>query len=193
MLASILLPFAACPAKADFDGPYSLTPPNPGNYSYSGFPPRSFGDWTASGANSVVDTLNAPAQLYLQVPSAYFFPQELQFSTHALADGMVVFDATAVSSFMGDVSWFKQAAGGNPTLVPLDAGPSGLPLHYSIKVLAGDQFGFLLLSGADVILPGQPPCHSLTVSGFSAPVPEPGSGALLAASAALLFAWSRRR
>ena len=155
--------------KADFDGPYSLTPPSPGVYS-DWQSPTNFGRWTAWGLLSMVNTSNAPNRLVLEVPAHSFVANGLDFLTHAAANGTVSFDCTTVSTHPGALVWVRQPVGANPTYVSLDTGPAGVPQHFDFPVQTGEIVGFALSSGSDVILPGDPWTHTLTVENFVGPV-----------------------
>lgn len=157
-------------AIAAFEGPYSLTPPSPGVYSGSQVS-TNYGHWSVWRSQATVNTSNAPARLVLEVPAHSLFANGLEFQTRAAANGTVSFDCTTVSSYPGAIEWMRQPAGANPTFVPLDSGPVGVPNHFDFPVQAGDSFGFILLSGGDDINPDDPWMHTLTVENFIAPVP----------------------
>src|SRR5262245_639923 len=96
----------AGPAPAAFDGPYSVTPPDPGVYTYSGPPifTFTFGSWSVARASVMrVDTSNAPASLVLETTAISAFGSVLEFRTLAAADGVVSFESSAVSSFVGAI------------------------------------------------------------------------------------------
>ena len=155
--------------KADFEGPYGLTPPAPGVYSG---PPlgTNFGQWSVWGFQATVNTSNAPVRLVLEVPAHSFYANGLQFYTQAAASRRVSFDYTTVSTYPGAIKWFRQPAGAPPSYVDLDSGPVGQPQHFDFKVDAGDLFGFSLSSGGCVVMPDDPWSHTLTVENFSASV-----------------------
>jgi hypothetical protein len=155
---------------AAFEGPYSLTPPSPAVYSGQQVS-TNYGHWSVQRLQATVNTSNAPAKLVLEVPAHSFFANGLGFRTLAAANGTVSFDCTTVSTYSGNITWTRQRAGGNPTYVPLDSGPVGVPQHFDFPVQAGDVFGFYLGSGGDAINPGDPWMHTLTVEYFIAPVP----------------------
>jgi len=159
---------ATTSAIVAFEGPYSLTPALPGIYQVGG----SYGNWwTAFLILGTVNTSNAPARLVLEVPAHSLIANGLEFQTRAAANGTVSFDCTTVSSGPGAIKWMRQPTGANPTFVPLDSGPVGVPSHFDFPVQAGDSFGFILDSGSDAINPGDPWMHTLTVENFIAPVP----------------------
>lgn len=164
---------AALSLRAGFDGPYSLTPPAPG--VYTGWQsPTNYGQWTARGALSMVNTSNARTRLVLEVPAHSFFANTLAFWNYAIADGTVSFDCTTVSIYPGAIAWMRQPTGTNrTTFVYLDAGPAGAPRHFDFPVQTGDLFGFSLSSGGDVVNPADPEMHTLAVENFIGPIPAP--------------------
>jgi hypothetical protein len=158
---------------AAFDGPYSLTPPEPGVYE-AGHGPTTFGGWDASGVLWTIDTSKAPGRLTLEVPAHSFIGNELLFSITATADGAVRFDCTAVSGYPGAISWMVQPSGTNRvTYLPLDDQAQGVGRHVVFPVKKGDLVGFLLMSGGDVILPDDPLTQTLGIENFSGPMPAP--------------------
>ena len=169
LLAAYTL-LATTSAIAAFEEPYSLTPPSPGVYSGSQVS-TNYGHWFVWRLQATVNTSNAPARLVLEVPAHSLIANGLEFQTRAAANGTVSFDCTTVSSYPGDIKWMRQPAGANPTFVPLDSGPVGVPSHFDFPVQAGDSFGFILDSGSDAINPGDLWMHTLTVENFIAPVP----------------------
>ena len=181
------------PAFADFSGPYAITPPAPGRYNNPGLS-SPFGNWLATTVSGVVDTEEAPSRLQLESPSFGFFPMVLRFEAQAAASGTVSFDYTTVSRYVpngGAISWMWQPVGGARIHIPLDLGLNNQLRHFDFPVQVGDQFGFRLISGADVINPGEPLLLILTVENFFAPVPEASTSAMIVIGGCLLFA-SRR-
>jgi hypothetical protein len=182
-------------AQADFSGPYATTPPTPGRYNTSGLA-LPYGNWLAYNVNGIVDTTGAPLQLQLESPSFGIFPNVLRFETLAAGSGTVSFDYTTVSRFNvtgGGISWFWQPAGGNRTYIPLDQGLNNQLRHFDFQVQAGGQFGFRIISGSDVVNPGEPLLHILTVENFTAPIPEPSVPLLTVIGCLLLGARYARR
>ena len=153
--------------KADFEGPYALTPPSPGVYSGPQLL-TNFGHWSVRGLQATVNTSNAPARLVLEVPAHSFFANGLQFYTRAADSRRISFDCTTVSTYPGAIKWLKQPAGAGLSYVDLDTGAAGVPLHFDFQVQAGDLFGFTLCSGGCVVMPDDPWTHTLTVENFSA-------------------------
>lgn len=191
MLAMVAVFAITLTARSEFDGPYSLTPPTPG--FYSGVQLSLFtNNWKASSVNASVNTSFAPLRLDLSVPSGSVFPNGIAFSTVAVADGMVSFDATTVSRAGlegGYIAWFRQSG----TVTLLDQAADNETRHFDFLVAAGDVFGFRLASGSDVIEPGAPLSHILRLENFFAPIPEPTTSLLLGAGAVFwLAAWPRR-
>ncbi len=198
-LALVLSFSATISSKADFDGPYFLTPPAPGFYigGQNGSQlPASIGNWTAWGILAWVNTSNAPLRLELGVPTGSFFANELRFQTYAVADGTISFDYRTISRDSpqgGAIHWLWQPVEGSPSSTVLDQGPSDELRHFDFQVHAGDQFGFRLVSGIDVLGPGAPLWHELTIENFIAPVPEPTAWSLLILGCAALVSHDRRR
>jgi len=156
--------------KADFEGPYTVTPPAPGVYSGPQVS-TNYGSWSVWRGESKVNTLNAPAELTLEVPAYSFFANQLRFVTRAAAGGTVSFDCTTVSTYPGSINWVRESGGARPTYSPLDTGPAGAPKHFEFPVQAGDLFGFYLGSGGCVVINDDIWTHTLTVENFVAPVP----------------------
>jgi len=155
--------------KADFEGPYALTPPEPGIYSGSQLR-TNFGQWSVWGFQATVNTSNAPARLVLEVPAHSLYVNGLQFYIRAADSRRISFNCTAVSTYPGAITWLKQPAGAGVSYVELDSGHAGQPQHFEFQVQAGDVFGFRLASGGCVVMPDDPWNHTLTVENFSASV-----------------------
>ena len=198
-LALVLSFSATVSSKANFDGPYSLTPPAPGFYSggqRGSQLPASIGPWTAWGILAWVNTSNAPLRLELGVPTGSFFANELRFQTHAAADGTISFDYRAVSRDSpqgGAIRWFWQPVDGSLSSTVLDQGLNDELRHCDFQVQTGDLFGFSLASGIDILGPEDPMWHALTIENFIAPVPEPAAWGLLTLGCAVLVAHTQRR
>src|SRR6266496_5573173 len=152
--------------KADFEGPYALTPPSPDVYSGPQLR-TNFGQWSVWGFQATVNTSNAPRRLVLEVPAHSFYANGLQFYIRAADSRRISFDCTAVSAYPGAITWLKQSAGARPSYVELDAGPAGQPQRFDFQVQAGDVFGFSLSSGGCVVMPDDPWANTLKVENFS--------------------------
>jgi hypothetical protein len=162
-LFAIIVGFlAATSVRADFSGPYSLTPVNGPFY----------GSWTAviGPAGGWIDISNAPDQLKLAVPTGSFAASGLEFTTLAATNGTVSFNATSVSLMGGGyIAWFSQRSETNVTYQYLDQFMQGQPQAFAFPVQTGDTFGFTLMCGSDAIPPGAPPRILLMINNFAAP------------------------
>ena len=148
--------------RADFSGPYVLTP-------VAG---SSYGAWTAAvgPAGGWIDVTLAPAQLTLAVPSPSLYASGLRFTARAETTGVVSFTALAVTRDNGGyIEWASQRFGTNVTRQVLDQAPPGMPQLFAFPVEAGDTFGFTLSCGSDALPPGTPPRISLLITNFTAP------------------------
>ena len=157
-------------AHADFSGMYAVTPPDAGNYTLSGN--QTFGTWSSSetdfgdGGIANLDDTDAPASLTLQATAGAPDPSDNFFNTAPVA-GTFSFDYTATGDCNVVVNGTQTSLNGTST--------------YSIPLNAGDSFGFSIAAfyfGTS----------SLTISNFSAPIPEPGAAGWIAAGAAGLLA-----
>jgi hypothetical protein len=154
--------FLPVTVKGDFEGPYALTPPPPGQYTaLAGAPTQpTFGDWMTimnSGSLSI-DTSAAPEALVLS-----WFRGNARISFKALASGTVRFDYTiagegAAKSF----GWFHTT---DPAMAPdfLTTNLASSPVSVSFEVEAGEWVGFFCSGSFD---PGH---RTVTISNFSGP------------------------
>jgi VPDSG-CTERM motif len=173
--ASAIAGAAAAPVSvlANFSGAYSVTDPShPAGVYFD--TPGAFGNWTAflSGpADGTLDTTGAPNQISLDLTQGpHVGTGDYQFLTTAAATGLVSFSYTAqlTNSFSANAAaYFFEGS----TLFPLlGSGP------FSLIVMAGDSFGFVLITGYTTEA-------ALTISSFSAPEPSaavPDKGSTLA-------------
>lgn len=186
-LASAAAVGAAHSAHADFTAPYDLTPPAGGVYSGIGSISGTFGDWAGGFVDGVANTsptlnttsISSVALTLDSTPILITGSETLDLfglTTLAPASGMVSFDYSFIrdsASGIGESS-FSTLLNGTPTLVTTTTNSSSI----SFAVTAGDTFGFLLIDGSAYQFGSG--STSVTISNFSAPVPEPSSLGLLA-------------
>ena len=171
-------------ADADFTSPYELNPPANGTYNDSGSG-TTFGAWTETDQNvsaTTVDTNSAPASLSLSMSgSAFGFIQQfLDFSTSAAGTGMVSFDWSANLNPNAAGSAFA-AFVLNGSETDLTTSPGTSNSTFSVAVTMGDTFGFRV----GVSYAGS---AAMTITNFSAPIPEPSVMMLIASGAVGLIA-----
>lgn len=129
-----------------------------------------------------LDSSGAPSQITLIGPNSGTTELEyIDFFIVAPADGIFAFNWSYVSD---DDPTFDESFYIHNTFFPLSdtSGESG---SVSIPVIGGDTIGFSIES-----IDGEFGAGSLTISSFSAPIPEPASLGLLAGAGILLL---RRR
>lgn len=177
-LAATLLAFSTT-ASAQFSGPYA-----PAN-------------WTTSHLLDAVldmgsvDVLAQPDSITLfGSDTGSEIGSEIRFTTTAAAGGIVSFDwAYQTEDIDGDP--VQDPAGyfhnGN---FPLSVGGAAISQFgsFSLVVSPGDVIGFWVGTTDNSFGPAH-----LTISNFSAPIPEPGAAALMALGLAGLVAWRTRR
>lgn len=170
----------ASTATADFSGNYTLNPPVNANYSGANAI-GTFGNWTSSltyvpqaGTVTASDsvTTNAPTTLALQlavgrqadptdtfnffttVQGAGSLSFNWNFTDNGVASGAIAFGYTKNGTFTQLTSGISQSGSTN------------------ISVNAGDTFGFRVVAN-------YAGAASVTISNFSAPVPEPAVAGLI--------------
>jgi len=158
-LAAVAMPAAA---KADFSGYYA-----PGNWTLT-----NTGD-----SNGFVDTAGAPASIVLHGGSSQSGNAgDTDFTIAAAAAGTVSFHWSYFSTDSGSYDSAYFLLNGVPTF--LAANNSQGQGDFSVAVAAGNIFGFRVHTEDNIFGDGE-----LTVSNFSAPVPEGSTLALLALGA----------
>ena len=143
---------AASSASAAFQGPYA-----PINWTL-----------TNSNADGFVDTTGAPASISLTGgDNDSGDPGTTDYTTTAAAAGTVTFDWNYSSS--DDPGWdgFGYLLNGSFSFLADSSGQNGTS---TFNVLAGDSFGFRIFTEDNDLGPG-----SVTISNFSAPIPEPST------------------
>jgi hypothetical protein len=172
-------------AGADFSGPYTLNPPANGTYTQANAA-GTFGNWTSTlglttSPSSDAIVTNAPVSVQLQLGNS-----QVPFVTDN-------FDLTTTIQGGGTVSfnWNFVAGGGAPAgsgfgyllngaFTSLATGTSAASFS-SVPVNAGDVFGFRLSANYNAN-------DNVTITNFSAPVPEPSIVMLVASGAFALVA-----
>lgn len=115
---------------------------------------------------------------------------EIRFTTTAAAGGTFSFDwSYQTADFDGGpvqdpAGYFRNGV----FKLSVDGGAFSQSGSFSLGVNAGDVIGFWVATTDNAYGPSQ-----LTISNFSAPVPEPGAAALMALGLAGLVAWRARR
>ena len=159
-------------AKADFSGYYA--PPN----------------WTLQNtgdSNGFVDTSGAPASITLHGGSSGSGNAgDTDFTIAAAASGLLSFNWSYFSTDTGTYDSAYFLLNGVPTFLA-DNGSQGSGT-FSIAVSAGNIFGFRVHTEDNLFGDGE-----LTVSNFSAPVPEGSTLSLFALGAAGVMVLMRRR
>jgi hypothetical protein len=180
MLVAAGLFSSAGPAQAaivGFQGPY-----DPANWTL-----------TPNGGNGSVDMLLAPTSITLIGSDTGSFSQIFtDFTTLAVGDGLVSFswDYTTVDGPNFDP--FGYLLDGTFTKLTDDGGGSPQSGSASFSVLAGQTFGFRVVTIDGIYGPAQS-----TISSFEAPsaaIPEPGTwaAAALLAGGAAFMRWRKR-
>ena len=168
-LAAVAMPGAA---KADFSGYYA-----PGNWTLT-----NTGD-----SNGFVDTSGAPASITLHGGSSQSGnPGDTDFTIATAAAGPLSFHWSYFSTDTGTYDSAYFLLNGKPTFLA-DNGSQGSG-DFSIALSNGDILGFRVHTADNLFGDGE-----LTISEFSAPVPEGSTLALLALGALGVAMVMRRR
>lgn len=170
----------AATANADFSNGYSLTPPAAGGYSNSAVN-QTFGDWTGSATvqfSPTINTTNAPSSL------------SLAFSESTVSANVERLDLTTAIKGSGLLSFAWNFSDNGPAAqafgITLNGAFTSIASstsngNFSIAVNPGDIFGFRLAANYNSN-------GTVTISNFTAPVPEPAVSALIAVGAVALIA-----
>jgi hypothetical protein len=169
----------ASTSNADFSSPYQLTPPPASTYTGANVD-QTFGAWTGAAtatSNVTVNTSNAPSSLFLGFgnPFSGIF-ERLDFTAPVAGTGLLSFNWSFTQTGPGSEEFGYTVNGVFTSLAVANSASAT-----SIAVNAGDVFGFRLLANYD----GN---SSVTISNFSAPVPEPSVAVLVVAGALGLMA-----
>lgn len=177
-----------------FNTPYQVNPPANGSYTQDSTGTASFGAWTStvtellSDITAGVNTTSTPTSLLLSLVnlSASGSLSTLAFTAVVpinAAAGLVSFDYNYVETQdFWPLASFSYTKNGSPTLIASTPGVSTL----SFAVDPGDTFGFVLSSNYFS-------STSVTITNFTAPIPEPSAMALLATGFAGLLGMRRSR
>jgi hypothetical protein len=169
-IAAVAIPVAA---KADFSGPYA-----PGNWTFQN---------TGGSTDGSVDTSGAPASITLTGGNSQSgTPGDTNFTIAAVASGLVSFHWSYSSIDSGTYDSGNFLLNGTPTFLA-DNGTQGSG-DFSTTLSAGNVFGFNVHSADNLFGPGV-----LTISNFSAPVPEGSTLSLFALGALGVMIVMRRR
>jgi hypothetical protein len=168
-MAAVAIPAAA---KGDFSGPYA-----PAHWTLT-----NTGD-----SNGFVDTAGAPASITLHGGSSQSGnPGDTDFTIAAVASGSLSFHWSYFSTDTGTFDSAYFLLNGVPTfLADNNSQGSG---DFSIALTSGNIFGFRVHTDDNFFGDGE-----LTVSNFSAPVPEGSTLSLLALGALGVAMVMRRR
>src|SRR6266496_2314185 len=113
---SVFLLGSVFASRADFSGPFALTPPNPGVFEIPGPGPISFGGWVEelNAGRGTVDTSLAPQVLGLGIDQASR-PMAFEFITipPIAQSGIVSFDYLITGQNDGFFSWSVYEFGGS--------------------------------------------------------------------------------
>lgn len=155
------------------------------------------GNWTTSqgGGNGSVDTSGAPTSITITGSDFPGDPDELNamtsFTIVAAGSGTVMFDWDYQTNDI-DGPGLDQAGyllNGIRHQFSNDSGANSQNSSASFDVIAGNTFGFYIDSFDSKL-----GAASLTISSFSAPVPEPGQAAMLALGLLVMgYVGSRKR
>ena len=168
-IAAVAIPAAA---KADFSGYYA-----PSHWTLT-----NTGD-----SNGFADTTGAPASITLHGGSSQSGnPGDTDFTIAAAASGAVSFNWSYFSTDTGTFDSAYFLLNGTPTFLA-DNGHQGSGT-FSTAVTAGNIFGFRVHTADNLFGDGE-----LTVSSFTAPVPEGSTLSLLALGALGVTVVMRRR
>ena len=169
-LAAVAMPAAA---KADFSGYYA-----PSHWTLTN---------TGGSTNGFVDTSGAPASITLHGGSSQSGTAgDTDFTIAAAASGMLNFHWSYFSTDSGTYDSAYFLLNGVPTFLA-DNGSQGMG-DFSIALTSGNIFGFRVHSADNLFGDGE-----LTISEFSAPVPEGSTLSLLALGALGVVIVMRRR
>ena len=180
-------------SAVSFDTPYEVNPPDNGVYTETSSGSTTFGAWTflvseTTTISAVVDTSSTPTSLLLSLnntshtgPENWLaFTAVVPFSATA---GLVSFDYNYAENYdITATANFGYTKNSSLTLITAASGSSS----FSFSVDPGDTFGFVLNSSYDSLA-------SVTITNFSAPVPEPSVLALLATGFAGIVGMRRSR
>ena len=190
--------------NADFIPPYDVPTGFLRPFTLANGSMTPFGSWTLQtlgtpDAYAISLLQTNPSQIYIQtgiaLPHGPQYSLDLQFTHSIVASGTLSFDYTLSLLATG------VAAGWNFGGYLLDGVLTQLPAgtgSVSVPVRAGDVFGFEAYAKVNCVL-CEPPFNTagdtrLTITNFSAPVPEPSVSVLcFVAAAAFLGAQARRR
>ena len=180
-------------SAVSFDTPYEVNPPDNGVYTETSSGSTTFGAWTflvseTTIISAVLDTSSTPTSLLLSMDNTgstglntLAFTAVVPLSATA---GLVSFDYNYVENFDSFLATanFGYTKNSTLTLITAASGSSS----YSFSVDPGDTFGFVLNSSYYSQA-------SVTITNFSAPVPEPSVLALLATGFAGILGMRRSR
>ena len=127
-------------------------------------------NWTLtnSDADGFVDTTGAPASISLTGgDNGSFSFGTTDYTTTAAAAGTVTFDWNYSSNDSPGFDGFGYLLNGSFSFLANSSGQSGTS---TFNVLAGDSFGFRIFTSDNIVGPG-----IVTISNFSAPIPEPST------------------
>jgi hypothetical protein len=161
----------------------------------------SFGAWTGSYVDSTfanttltLNTSAAPSGLNLSYATVAdtalgdLSTDSFKFTTIAANSGLVSFNYNYVADPAGLQSVFSFVLNSSETLIASTASSNS---SFSLAVNAGDTFGFRLIDGSPYQFGSG--SSSVSITSFSAPVPEPSSLSMLAAGFVGLFGFREIR
>ena len=192
--ALLLLAFAglAAGARADFSGPYAVTPPAAGTYGLSN---GRFGDWTLDvmtsgfgGPASIVTSQSGVSfDTYYPISNGLGSYFSLTFLDVAADTGTFSFDYILSVGNGDDYAGYE--VNGVFTRVP--AGGASI---MDVPLNAGDVFGFYAYAGRQSIVLGIISRTIFSVNNFSAPAPVPEASSKVWLGLGLAcFGWQRLR
>jgi hypothetical protein len=170
-LAAVAIPAAAKADLADFSGPYA-----PANWTFT----------NTGTSNGNVNTAGAPASITLTGGASGSGSGTTNFTIAAVASGLLTFDWNYFSTDSGSYDIGNFLLNGVTTFLASNASQGNGT--FSIAVNSGDVFGFQVFSQDNIAGPGV-----LTISNFSAPVPEGSTLALFALGSVGILILMRRR
>jgi hypothetical protein len=182
---------AATTAEADFIPPYSLNPPP--NGTYTGAPAiGTFGAWTSTLAGThatpTTNTTNAPVSLTLRsaddTAANDAHTANFDLMTTVQGSGILSFNWNFTEQGLFTAAQFGYTENGVFTSLAT-ANSSGTA---TVPVSAGDVFGFRIVTN-------YASTGNVTISNFSAPIPEPTIVALIVTGAVglIVLREARRR